>query len=118
MSNKSREVDEAGSEKGDILEVKETKHVKSSAKSSETHKSLRKAEDNPDGKKKELERQKTFGEGVLTSNRPREEWDISHVKSTVVDSQPIEAPQQMILTTQEAEVAALNDDLRNSIEKK
>lgn len=68
-----------------------------------------------------MERQKTFGEGVLDSNRPREEWDISHVRSTVVDSQPMEvskeeAPMQMIVTTQEAEVAALNDVLRNSMD--
>lgn len=30
-----------------------------------------------------LEINKTLDDGVLDSNRPREEWDISHVQSTI-----------------------------------
>ena len=54
---------------------------------------------------------------MMDSNRPRDEWNISHVRP---DSQRATSPanvadKQMIVTTQEDEMKALNNVLKDNL---
>ena len=54
---------------------------------------------------------------LLDSNRPREEWNISHVKTESLPTTPITEPptKQQIITTHEEELVALNKVLKENL---